>query len=67
MMLDRVGRNDHAVHDRSLRLIPLVYITAHVDSTVRPRLHARGAVECLSKPFSEVALLDALNAALPKR
>ena len=44
--------------------IPIVFITAHVDSTVRPRLLARGAVECLSKPYSEVALLDALNAAL---
>ena len=47
--------------------IPIVFITAHGDSTVRPRLLERGAVECLSKPFSEVALLDALNAALPKR
>ena len=44
--------------------IPIVFITAHADSTVRPRLLARGAVECLSKPFSEVALLDALDAAL---
>jgi FixJ family two-component response regulator len=47
--------------------IPIVFITAHGDSTVRPRLLERGAVECLSKPFSEVALLDALSAALPKR
>jgi len=45
--------------------IPIVFITAHGDSTVRPCLLARGAVECLPKPFSEVALLDALNAALP--
>ena len=44
--------------------IPIVFITARGDSTVRPRLLARGAVECLSKPFSEAALLDALNAAL---
>ena len=27
----------------------------------------KGAVECLFKPFSEAALLDALNAALPMR
>jgi FixJ family two-component response regulator len=52
---------------RRRREIPIVFITAHGDSTVRPRLLARGAVECLSKPFSEVALLDALSAALPKR
>jgi FixJ family two-component response regulator len=44
--------------------IPIVFITAHGDRTVRPRLLARGAVECLSKPFSEAALLDALDAAL---
>ena len=47
--------------------IPIVFIPANGDSTVRPRLLARGAVECLSKPFSEVALLDALNAALQLR
>jgi FixJ family two-component response regulator len=44
--------------------IPIVFITAHRDETVRPRLLQRGAVECLFKPFSETALLDALNAAL---
>jgi FixJ family two-component response regulator len=43
--------------------IPIVFITAHGDETVRPRLLAQGAVECLFKPFSETALLDALNAA----
>lgn len=52
---------------RRRREIPTVFITAHGDSTVRPRLLARGAVECLSKPFSETALLDALNAALRMR
>jgi FixJ family two-component response regulator len=44
--------------------IPIIFITAHADETVRPRLLERGAVECLSKPFSETALLGALNAAL---
>jgi FixJ family two-component response regulator len=44
--------------------IPIVFITAHADRTDRPRLLARGAVECLFKPFSETALLDALNTAL---
>src|SRR4029079_2253702 len=44
--------------------IPIVFITAHKDETVRPRLLAEGAVECLFKPFSDTALLDALNAAL---
>jgi FixJ family two-component response regulator len=44
--------------------IPIVFITAHEDSTVRPRLLQQGAVECLFKPFSETALLAALNTAL---
>jgi FixJ family two-component response regulator len=44
--------------------IPIVFITASGDRTVRPRLLAQGAVECLFKPFSETALLDALNTAL---
>ena len=47
--------------------VPIVFITAHGDETVRPRLLARGAVECLFKPFSEAAVLDALNAALRTR
>lgn len=47
--------------------IPIVFITASGDRTVRPRLLAQGAVECLFKPFSEAALLDALNAALRTR
>ena len=47
--------------------IPIVFITANGDETVRPRLLAQGAVECLFKPFSEAALLDALNAALRMR
>jgi FixJ family two-component response regulator len=46
------------------QLIPIVFITASGDSALRPRLLAQGAVECLFKPFSETALLDALNAAL---
>src|SRR5262245_49362611 len=44
--------------------IPIVFITGTRDQTVRPQVLAQGAVECLFKPFSDVALLDALNAAL---
>jgi len=47
--------------------IPIVYITAHVDETIRTRMLAAGAVECLFKPFSERALLDAVNAAVGVR
>src|SRR5262249_50694647 len=46
------------------RNIPIVFITGNTDKGVRLRLLAEGAVECLFKPFSDAALLDALNAAL---
>jgi FixJ family two-component response regulator len=44
--------------------IPIVFITARVDETIRPRVLAQGAVECLSKPFTEKALREALDTAL---
>ena len=44
--------------------IPIVFITAHQDEAIRPRVLAQGAVECLLKPFSPTALLTALNTAL---
>lgn len=49
---------------RRRQKIPIVFITGVADGSVRPRLLARGAVECLIKPFSEEALLDAVSAAL---
>ena len=52
---------------RRRREIPIVFITANGDRTVRPRLLAQGAVECLFKPFSETALLVALQTALRMR
>jgi FixJ family two-component response regulator len=52
---------------RRRQAIPIVFITGNADRAVRPGLLAQGAVECLFKPFSEAALLDALNAALPDR
>jgi len=44
--------------------IPIVFITAARDATVRTRLLAQGAVECLFKPFEPADLVQALNAAL---
>ena len=49
---------------RRRKEIPTVFITAQRDENVRSRLIEQGAVECLFKPFSEDALLEALNAAL---
>lgn len=44
--------------------IPIVFITAHGDESVRKQVIEQGAVECLSKPFADTALLKALNTAL---
>lgn len=49
---------------RRRQAIPIIFITADGDTTVRPRLIEQGAVDCLFKPFSDTALLEALNAAL---
>ena len=49
---------------RRHRPIPIVFITAHGDDTVRPRVLQAGAVECLLKPFSATALRSAVDAAL---
>ncbi len=58
------GPELHQELRRRGRAIPVVFITATGDETVRPRLLAQGAVDCLFKPFSESALLQALNTAL---
>jgi len=44
--------------------IPIVFITAARDASVRTRVLAQGAVECLFKPFEPADLVQALNAAL---
>jgi FixJ family two-component response regulator len=46
---------------------PIVFITAQGDTSLGPRLLARGAVACLLKPFSDDALLEAVNTALGKK
>jgi FixJ family two-component response regulator len=44
--------------------ISIVFMTAKKNETVRPKVLEQGAVECLFKPFSDTALLDAVNTAL---
>jgi FixJ family two-component response regulator len=39
--------------------VPIIFITAH--DSMRPRVLEQGAVDCLFKPFSDEALLKALN------
>ena len=63
-MKDMTGPDLQKELARRRQEIPIIFITAHADETVRRRLLARGAVECLSKPFSDTALLAALDAAL---
>ena len=47
--------------------IPIVFITAVGDESVRSRLVAEGAVDCLFKPLGKTALLDAVNSAFRVR
>ena len=47
--------------------IPIVFITAQGDKSLRPRLIAAGAVACLFKPFSDNALLEAVQVAVGTR
>ena len=44
--------------------IPIIFITGHLDETLRSRLIEQGAIACLIKPFSDAAMLEALNSAL---
>ena len=44
--------------------IPIVFITANRDDTLRRGVLEQGAVECLHKPFSDTALFNALQSAL---
>jgi len=47
--------------------IPVIFITAHGDEETRVRALNGGAVDYLLKPFSEEALLNAINTALKTR
>jgi FixJ family two-component response regulator len=48
----------------SHRKIPIIFITGQRDEATRSRLLKLGAVECLSKPFSDSDLQKALEVAL---
>lgn len=45
-------------------LIPIIFVTAHCDQSLRADLLARGAIDCLFKPFSEDDLRSALQRAV---
>ena len=46
--------------------IPIIFITALNDERLRAHVLEQGAVECLFKPFSDAALLEALTVAVRK-
>jgi FixJ family two-component response regulator len=46
------------------REIPIIFITGQRDGAVRSQVLKQGAIECLFKPFSDTALLEAVNLAL---
>jgi FixJ family two-component response regulator len=49
------------------RRIPIVFITAHGDESMRMQALRAGAVEFLAKPFDEEVLLDCVRAAMENR
>jgi FixJ family two-component response regulator len=46
------------------RPIPIIFITAHGDAKMRMQALRAGAVEFLTKPFDDEALLESVRAAL---
>ena len=63
-MPDMTGPELHRELIRRRQDIPVIFVTAIGDEALRPRLLAEGAVDCLFKPVSEQALIDALHTAL---
>ena len=57
------GPELHRELRRRGRSMPTIFITAHRDEGVRPRLLEQGGVDCLFKPFSDTALQAALSSA----
>ena len=47
--------------------IPVIFITAQKDTAIREQAFRQGAVKFLYKPFSDTALLEALNVAVPMK
>ena len=46
--------------------IPVIFITGQKDEEIRKQAFSQGAVKFLYKPFSDSALLEAVNAALSR-
>ena len=46
--------------------IPIVFVTARADEKTRSDVLRRGAAACLQKPFTETAIVEAINAAIAR-
>ena len=63
------GMSGHELHQRLNEMgskIPIIFITAHYNEQLRTEALTAGAIEFLSKPFREEALLDSINLALKR-
>jgi FixJ family two-component response regulator len=58
------GRDLQRDLKRRRQTVPIIFMTAQIDENVRSQVVKEGAVACLFKPFTDEALLDALNTAL---
>ena len=58
------GPELHEELKRRKQEIPIIFITAQSGETIRARVLKQGAAGFLLKPFSDAALLDAVNMAL---
>jgi len=45
-------------------MLPIVFMTAHADPSIKARALANGAADFLQKPFTDEALLEAIEAAM---
>ena len=64
LVLD-VHMNELSGFDLQQRLaVPIIFITAHDDTTTRDRIEKSGAAGHLQKPFDEQAVLDAIRRAI---
>ena len=61
------GMSGFELHERLIASdeeVPVIFISAHADEEARTRALRSGAVDFLLKPFSDDALLDAIDTAM---
>ena len=53
--------------ERQRMAIPVIFVTGHRGAAARLRMPEEGTAECLFKPFSDTALLEALKKAVVRK